>query len=56
MAPSLFAGSRGVIVAIDHPLYMWPTRGLEDQLAEELRKLDADDMYRQVLLSTLEER
>ncbi len=27
------------------------TRGLEDQLAEELRKLDADDMYRQVLLA-----
>ncbi len=32
------------------------TRGLEDQLAEELRKLDADDMYRQVLVSTLEDR
>ncbi|MET4100141.1 glucose-6-phosphate dehydrogenase assembly protein OpcA [Agrococcus sp. UYP10] len=32
------------------------TRGLEDQLAEELRKLDADDMYRQVLVSTLEGR
>jgi glucose-6-phosphate dehydrogenase assembly protein OpcA len=31
------------------------TRGLEDQLAEELRKLDADDMYRQVLLSIAEE-
>ena len=25
------------------------TRGLEDQLAEELRRLDPDDMYRQVL-------
>lgn len=31
------------------------TRGLEDQLAEELRKLAPDDMYRQVLASTLEE-
>ena len=29
----LFPGSRGVIVAIDHPLYMWPTRGLEDRAA-----------------------
>jgi DhnA family fructose-bisphosphate aldolase class Ia len=31
--PELFPGSRGVIVAIDHPLYMWPTRGLEDRSA-----------------------
>ncbi len=29
--PDLFSGSRGVIVAIDHPLYMWPARGLEDR-------------------------
>ena len=29
--PELFPGSRGVIVAIDHPLYMWPTHGLEDR-------------------------
>nr|WP_284498299.1 glucose-6-phosphate dehydrogenase assembly protein OpcA [Escherichia coli] len=29
------------------------TRGLEDQLAEELRKLAPDDMYRQVLASTV---
>lgn len=29
--PELFPGSRGVIVAIDHPMYMWPTRGLEDR-------------------------
>jgi DhnA family fructose-bisphosphate aldolase class Ia len=29
--PALFARSRGVIVAIDHPLYMWPTHGLEDR-------------------------
>ena len=27
----LFPGGRGVIVAIDHPLYMWPARGLEDR-------------------------
>lgn len=31
------------------------TRGLEDQLAEELRKLDPDDMYRQVLQTIAEE-
>ncbi|WP_413320001.1 glucose-6-phosphate dehydrogenase assembly protein OpcA [Agrococcus sp. 1P02AA] len=31
------------------------TRGLEDQLAEELRKLDADDMYRQVLQEIVRE-
>lgn len=31
------------------------TRGLEDQLAEELRKLDADDMYGQVLQALAEE-
>lgn len=31
------------------------TRGLEDQLAEELRKLAADDMYRQVLTAIAEE-
>ena len=31
--PELFPGSRGVIVAIDHPMYMWPTRGLEDRAA-----------------------
>jgi len=29
--PELFTGSRAVIVAIDHPMYMWPTRGLEDR-------------------------
>lgn len=29
--PELFPANRGVIVAIDHPLYMWPTRGLEDR-------------------------
>jgi glucose-6-phosphate dehydrogenase assembly protein OpcA len=31
------------------------TRALQDQLAEELRKLDPDDMYRQVLQSIAEE-
>ncbi|WP_405216858.1 glucose-6-phosphate dehydrogenase assembly protein OpcA [Agrococcus sp. Ld7] len=31
------------------------TRGLEDQLAEELRKLDADDMYGRVLQALAEE-
>lgn len=31
------------------------TRGLEDQLAEELRKLAPDDMYGQVLLSMLQQ-
>jgi len=30
--PPLFAdASRAVIVAIDHPLYMWPVAGLEDR-------------------------
>jgi len=30
--PPLFAdASRAVIVAIDHPLYMWPVEGLEDR-------------------------
>jgi DhnA family fructose-bisphosphate aldolase class Ia len=29
--PDLFPDNRGVIVAIDHPLYMWPTHGLEDR-------------------------
>jgi DhnA family fructose-bisphosphate aldolase class Ia len=29
--PELFPTGRGVIVAIDHPMYMWPTRGLEDR-------------------------
>jgi DhnA family fructose-bisphosphate aldolase class Ia len=29
--PALFPSARGVIVAIDHPMYMWPTRGLEDR-------------------------
>ncbi len=31
MTPSLFPSERGVIVAIDHPLYMWPAKGLEDR-------------------------
>lgn len=32
--PPLFADApRTVIVAIDHPLYMWPVRGLEDRRA-----------------------
>lgn len=50
--------SVGVLVQPGQPSHhvALSTRGLEDQLAEELRKLDADDMYRQVLLSTLEER
>ena len=30
--PPLFAdASRAVIVAVDHPLYMWPVAGLEDR-------------------------
>jgi len=31
--PALFPDDRGVIVAIDHPLYMWPAKGLEDRRA-----------------------
>jgi fructose-bisphosphate aldolase / 2-amino-3,7-dideoxy-D-threo-hept-6-ulosonate synthase len=31
--PDLFTDSRAVIVAIDHPLYMWPILGLEDRRA-----------------------
>lgn len=27
----LFPAGRGVIVAIDHPMYMWPAHGLEDR-------------------------
>lgn len=43
--------SLGVLVQPGQPEHhvALSTRGLEDQLAEELRKLDADDMYRQVL-------
>ena len=33
MTPPLAADGRGVIVAIDHPLYSWPCRGLEDREA-----------------------
>ena len=31
MRPPLAADGRGVIVAVDHPLYSWPCRGLEDR-------------------------
>src|SRR6185436_18056871 len=33
MTAPLAADGRGVIVAIDHPLYSWPCRGLEDREA-----------------------
>lgn len=48
--------SVGVLVQPGQPEHhlALSTRGLEDQLAEELRKLDADDMYRQVLQSISE--
>jgi len=39
--PELFPDNRGVIVAIDHPLYMWPTRGLEDRGAVIRTVVDA---------------
>ena len=49
--------SVGVLVQPGQPSHhiALSTRGLEDHLAEELRKLDPDDMYRQVLLSIAEE-
>ena len=31
MTPPLAADGKGVIVAVDHPLYSWPCRGLEDR-------------------------
>ena len=31
MTPPLAADGRAVIVAVDHPLYSWPCRGLEDR-------------------------
>jgi DhnA family fructose-bisphosphate aldolase class Ia len=31
MKAPLAADGRGVIVAVDHPLYSWPCRGLEDR-------------------------
>lgn len=49
--------SVGVLVQPGQPEHhlALSTRGLEDQLAEELRKLDADDMYGQVLQALAEE-